>query len=138
MIRKMKPADLNAIMEIWLSSNLDAHSFVGRQYWQEQLPAVRAAIQDAEVYCYIATNDTIAGFIGLTGDYLAGLLFVASKYRQQGISSQLLVFVQGYHQQLTLDSYPQNQRAVAFYHRHGFVTSQQDATNVHMTCTAPE
>ncbi|MBF0600315.1 GNAT family N-acetyltransferase [Limosilactobacillus oris] len=129
MIRKMKPADLNAIMEIWLSSNLDAHSFVGRQYWQEQLPAVRAAIQDAEVYCYIATNDTIAGFIGL---------FVVSKYRQQGISSQLLVFVQGYHQQLTLDSYPQNQRAVAFYHRHGFVTSQQDATNVHMTCTAPE
>lgn len=129
MIRKMKPADLNAIMEIWLSSNLDAHSFVGRQYWQEQLPAVRAAIQGAEVYCYIATNDTIAGFIGL---------FVVSKYRQQGISSQLLVFVQGYHQQLTLDSYPQNQRAVAFYHRHGFVTSQQDATNVHMTCTAPE
>ena len=124
MIRKMKPANLNAIMEIWLSSNLDAHSFVGRQYWQEQLPAVRAAIQDAEVYCYIATNDTIAGFIGL---------FVVSKYRQQGISSQLLVFVQGYHQQLTLDSYPQNQRAVAFYHRHGFVTSQQDATNVHMT-----
>lgn len=129
MIRKMKPADLDAIMEIWLSSNLDAHSFVGRQYWQEQLPAVRAAIQDAEVYCYIATNDTIAGFIGL---------FVVSKYRQQGISSQLLVFVQGYHQQLTLDSYPQNQRAVAFYHRHGFVTSQQDATNVHMTWTAPE
>ena len=129
MIRKMKPADLNAIMEIWLSSNLDAHSFVGRQYWQEQLPAVRAAIQGAEVYCYIATNDTIAGFIGL---------FVVSKYRQQGISSQLLVFVQGYHQQLTLDSYPQNQRAVAFYHRHGFVTSQQDATNVHMTWTAPE
>lgn len=137
MIRKMKPADLNAIMEIWLSSNLDAHDFVGRQYWQEQLPAVRAAIQDAEVYCYIVTNDTIAGFIGLTGDYLA-VLFVASKYRQQGISSQLLVFVQGYHQQLTLDSYPQNQRAVAFYHRHGFVTSQQDATNVHMTWTAPE
>lgn len=129
MIRKMKPADPDAIMEIWLSSNLDAHSFVGRQYWQEQLPAVRAAIQGAEVYCYIATNDTIAGFIGL---------FVASKYRQQGISSQLLVFVQGYHQQLTLDSYPQNQRAVAFYHRHGFVTSQQDATNVHMTWTAPE
>ncbi|MCH3910690.1 MAG: GNAT family N-acetyltransferase [Limosilactobacillus oris] len=129
MIRKMKPADLNAIMEIWLSSNLDAHSFVGRQYWQEQLPAVRAAIQDAEVYCYIATNDTIAGFIGL---------FVASKYRQQGIGSKLLAFVQGYHQQLTLDAYPQNQRAVAFYHRHGFVTSQQDATNVHMTWTAPE
>ena len=137
MIRKMKPADLNAIMEIWLSSNLDAHSFVGRQYWQEQLPAVRAAIQGAEVYCYIATNDTIAGFIGLTGNYLAGL-FVASKYRQQGISSQLLVFVQGYHQQLTLDSYPQNQQVVAFYHRHSFVTSQQDATNVHMTWTAPE
>jgi len=129
MIRKMKPADLNAIMEIWLSSNLDTHSFVGRQYWQEQLPAVRAAIQDAEVYCYIVASDTIAGFIGL---------FVVSKYRQQGISSQLLVFVQGYHQQLTLDSYPQNQRAVAFYHRHGFVTSQQDATNVHMTWTAPE
>lgn len=137
MIRKMKPADLNAIMEIWLSSNLDTHSFVGRQYWQEQLPAVRAAIQDAEVYCYIVASDTITGFIGLTGDYLAGL-FVAKQYRQRGIGSQLLTFVQHRRQQLTLDSYPQNQRAVAFYHRHGFVTSQQDATNVHMTWTAPE
>ena len=32
----------------------------------------------------------------------------------------------------------QNQRAVAFYHRHGFVTSQQDAANVHMTWTVPK
>lgn len=137
MIRKMKPADLDTIMDIWLSSNLDAHDFVGTQYWQEQAPTVRAAIQDAEVYCYIVASDTIAGFIGLTGDYLAGL-FVAKQYRQRGIGSQLLTFVQHRRQQLTLDAYPQNQQAIAFYHRYGFVTSKQDAANIRMTWIAPE
>lgn len=28
MIRKLKPADLETVMEIWLSSNLEVHGFV--------------------------------------------------------------------------------------------------------------
>ncbi|WP_242363845.1 GNAT family N-acetyltransferase [Limosilactobacillus antri] len=137
MIRKMFPDDLDTIMEIWLASNLDAHAFIGAQYWRDQLPAVRTAIQAATVYCYLLPNGTIAGFVGLTGDYLAGL-FVARQYRQQGIGGQLLTFVQRRSQKLALDAYRQNQRAVSFYQRHGFTISQQDQASVHLIWAAPE
>ncbi|WP_277956765.1 GNAT family N-acetyltransferase [Limosilactobacillus antri] len=94
-------------------------------------------MQAATVYCYLLPNGTIAGFVGLTGDYLAGL-FVARQYRQQGIGGQLLTFVQRRSQKLALDAYRQNQRAVSFYQRHGFTISQQDQASVHLIWAAPE
>ena len=117
MIRTMNPSDLDTVLSIWLASNLDAHPFVDPSYWREQLPTVRALLPQADVY--LEEDGEIRGFIGLTGDHIAGL-FVGHPYRGQGIGHRLLHHVQQLHPSLTLDVYEANERAVRFYQREGF------------------
>ncbi len=35
MIRILKPSDIDAVMNIWLSSNIQAHSFYTKEYWMK-------------------------------------------------------------------------------------------------------
>ena len=35
MIREFKIKDLERVMEIWLESNIDAHSFIDKKYWED-------------------------------------------------------------------------------------------------------
>lgn len=124
MIDQLSPHQLNQVMNIWLSSNLEAHSFIDPNYWKSQLPAVKDAIKAAEVYCF--NDPDVIAFIGLDHNYIAGL-FVDKNYRNQGIGKKLLDFVKTNHNHLHLDAYTKNQGAINFYQRNGFsIISQTD------------
>ncbi|MCC8016449.1 MAG: hypothetical protein LIO43_03550 [Clostridiales bacterium] len=41
MIRKFEKEDLKAVSEIWLSSNTQAHSFIPKAYWKNNLPFLK-------------------------------------------------------------------------------------------------
>lgn len=135
MIRKMEAGDLDAIMDIWLNANLDAHSFIERQYWENNLTTVRNAIAQAEVYCFVDDQGQVQGFIGLQDSYVAGL-FIAKAYRGQHIGSALLRLAQEKYDQLSLDVYVKNQAAVAFYQTHGFRVGKSDGDGAKMTWRA--
>mgnify|MGYP005779531951 FL=1 len=126
MIRKFREADLDAVMELWLDSNLQAHPFVPGDYWRNHFEEVRQALPEAEVY--VSENGETAeieGFIGLSGDYIAGI-FVRSQSRSQGIGKQLLDQAKAVRPSLTLSVYRKNSRAVSFYQREGFSVLSQE------------
>lgn len=88
MIRTFEAADLDAVMDLWLAANLDAHDFIPADYWQRHVPAVRKMIPAAEVY--VSEQDgIILGFLGLSGDYIAGI-FVKKSARRAGVGTELL------------------------------------------------
>ncbi len=70
MIRPFAEVDLDAVMEIWLSSNLQAHPFIVPSYWAEHLEEVKRLIPQAEVYVH-ESDGVVNGFLGLTeaGEY---------------------------------------------------------------------
>ena len=108
---------MDRLMEIWLAANLQAHSFVAADYWQSNLVLVRQMLPQAEVYVYTEdSSQEILGFVGLDGDYIAGI-FVDFSARSQGIGKKLLDFIKAAHTRLTLRVYQQNERAVQFYQR---------------------
>ena len=74
MIRKLTPEDLDAVMHIWLSANLEAHAFVPAAYWHGHFEQVRAVLPTAAVYVHEEQAGHVDGFIGLFGDDIAGLL----------------------------------------------------------------
>lgn len=41
---------LDRLMEIWLNGNLEAHSFIPGTYWEDNVPAVREQIAQAEIF----------------------------------------------------------------------------------------
>lgn len=119
MIREMNPADVSAVMQIWLASNCDAHPFIEKSYWESNLPFVAQSIKQAEVYVAVE-KDSIIGFVGLgESGYIEGI-FVEKKGRSKGVGKQLLDFIKAKYDTLSLHVYCDNTRAVSFYQREGF------------------
>ncbi len=123
MIRKLQKTDINRVAEIWLDTNIKAHDFIPSQYWLDNYTVVREELAQAEVYVYEDERD-ILGFIGLVGDYIAGI-FVWDQAQSNGIGKELLEFAKGIKEQLRLNVYQKNVRAVKFYQREGFKIQQE-------------
>ncbi len=126
MIRKAKETDIDEIMDIWLNSNIDAHSFVSKEYWVDNFNYVKKSILAAEVYIYTDEyTDDLIGFIGLADNYIAGL-FVKQAARSKGVGKALLDYVKGIKSELFLDVYDKNRRAIRFYEREHFKVQEQN------------
>ena len=125
MIRKFETQDLDAVMQIWLHGNLDAHAFIAASFWTEHFEMVRDLLPQAELYVH-ENEDTrqIDGFIGLTENHIEGI-FVVKSARSKGIGKALLEYVKSRKPRLTLGVYQKNQRALAFYRREQFVVQSE-------------
>lgn len=123
MIRAFQKQDLNACMQIWLDGNIAAHHFIAKEYWIQNYEAVAKLLPEAELYVYEEAG-LIEGFIGLTGNYIAGI-FVKEAARSKGIGRQLTDYAKGIKLTLNLQVYARNTRAVSFYQREGFVIQKE-------------
>lgn len=122
-IRPQRPADLPALLDLWLQGNLDAHPFIPAAYWEKNRPAVAAALPEAEVLAAEEAGELV-GFIGLQGDYIAGL-FVRRDSRGRGVGRALLAAARTARSVLTLRVYAQNTAACRFYAREGFTAVER-------------
>lgn len=118
MIRRFTNSDLDSIMQIWVNENISAHSFIPKEYWQNNYEYVKSALPQAEIYVY-ETNNKINGFIGLNGDYIEGI-FVNSDNQHKGTGTALLNEIKQKKNRLTLKVYEKNTQAIHFYKKNGF------------------
>ena len=125
MIRKFETQDLDAVMQIWLHGNLDAHPFIPASIWTDHFETVRDLLPQAELYVHEneATRQ-IDGFIGLTENHIEGI-FVAESARSKGVGKSLLEYAKSCKPYLTLSVYQKNERALAFYRREQFTVHSE-------------
>ena len=125
MIRKFETQDLDAVMQIWLQANLDAHAFIPASFWTGHFEIVRNMLPQAELYVH-EDKDTrqIDGFIGLTGNHIEGI-FVAKAARSKGVGKALLEYAKSRKPSLTLSVYQKTERALAFYQREQFTVQSE-------------
>lgn len=129
MIRKFTNNDLDSLIQIWLTTNIETHNFIPKEYWTDHYSEVKEMLPLAELYIY--ENDQtkqIEGFIGLINDYIAGI-FVKSKVQSKGIGKQLLDYIKNLRQHLHLSVYQKNQRAIYFYQREQFIIDSENMDN---------
>lgn len=121
MIREMEAADLDRVMQIWLNTNVQAHHFIPKEYWEKNFDLVKEMLPKATVYVYESGNcGKPAGFLGLAGSYVAGI-FVCGQAQSNGIGKRLLCHAKSIKDGLSLHVYCKNERAVRFYEREGFL-----------------
>ena len=119
MIRNFEITELKSIMRIWLETNIKAHDFIDESYWQDKYDLVQAMLPNATIFVY-EEKKQIQGFIGLMGNYIAGI-FVEESNQSKGIGKELLNYVKKSNSKLLLQVYKKNVRAVKFYEREDFV-----------------
>ncbi len=117
MIRPSRESEINDIMSLWLNANRQAHGFIAEDYWLSNYDAVKTEIAKGVFVC--ERNGRISGFIGLTGDYIAGL-FVRADERGQGAGTALINFCKKRRPVLELHVFEKNTAAVSFYEKNGF------------------
>ncbi len=130
MIRKFKKNDLPAVMQIWLDTNIKAHDFIPKEYWESNYEIVKEILPDAEIYVH--EDDTagfIDGFIGLTDNYIAGI-FVKEDKQSKGIGKQLLNYVKNIKPNISLSVYQKNTKAVRFYKREQFKIVSENVDDI--------
>jgi putative acetyltransferase len=123
MIRKLADNDIDKVMDIWLDINIKAHDFIPASYWFRNYDSVKKMLPDAAIFVYEESNQ-IQGFIGLTGNYIAGI-FIHSNSQSKGIGKELLNYVKKDNPKLLLRVYRKNVRAVNFYLREDFVVIKE-------------
>ena len=119
MIRKLRKTDINRVADIWLKTNLKAHSFISEQYWISNYERVKEMLPQAEVYVY-EDDKMIQGFVGLSNEYMEGI-FVSDEMQSCGIGKLLLDYIKDKKVSLRLNVYQKNARAISFYQREGFI-----------------
>lgn len=133
MIRTYQPDDLDAVMQLWLSSTIAAHPFVTEQYWHESASLVRETyLPAARTWVYLsqevpleptASGNAIVGFISILEEQLVGALFVDQFHYGKGVGKILMDGVQQHYKALTLEVYQKNHRAYHFYRKQGFIVT---------------
>lgn len=124
MIRRFENKDLDQVMSIWLQVNMESHSFIGADYWKDNHEMVKDMIPKAEVLVS-EENGQIRGFIGLIDTYIAGI-FVRAAEQSKGVGTGLLQTVMKSRDNLRLNVYKKNMRAVSFYQHYGFQIKNQE------------
>ncbi len=114
----MQRADIDRVADIWLDTNIRAHNFISKQYWQNNFSIVKEMLSQSEIYVYEEKNE-IQGFVGLSDKYIEGI-FVSSKEQSKGIGNLLMCYVKNIKNQLSLSVYQKNIRAVNFYQKEDF------------------
>ena len=123
MIRAFRDSDLFAVMQLWLETNVQAHSFIHPCDWSGHYDPVKKVLPQAETYVYESeATRRIVGFIGLTDDYINGC-FVKDSEQCKGIGKALLDHAKSVKSTLTLRVYHKNTRAIRFYQREGFTVT---------------
>ncbi|RXA20841.1 N-acetyltransferase [Methanosarcina sp. MSH10X1] len=125
MIRSYGKNDLEAMVKIWYEASVTAHSFVPASFWASQKNAMK------ETYLPLAENFIFeehgqpAGFISLVGEKVCAL-FVAPEMQGRGIGRTLLEYAKTLKGRLCLKVYRENERALHFYEKCGFVAAGEE------------
>lgn len=87
MVRQYSNGDIDAVMQIWLDTNIRAHHFIPSDYWRTNCNMVREILPHAEIYVHEDDcTKQIDGFIGLNDDYIEGV-FVKETMQSKGMEN---------------------------------------------------
>ena len=119
-VRRATGADAGAVADLWLASFDDALPTVRRAHDDDD---VRGWIRDhlvARTEAWVAVRGAeVVAILGLAPGWIEQL-YVAPAHQGSGVGSHLVAFAQDRADELQLWTFQVNDRARAFYRRHGF------------------
>lgn len=122
---KMNADETNEVMRIWKEATINSHRFIPEEYWLRSYDTIKEKyIPVAKTYGYLEENE-IKGFISILDEEFIGALFVEIDYQGRGIGKQLIDHAKGIHDKLILAVYKENEKAVGFYKRVGFIVEHE-------------
>lgn len=125
MIKQLETFEIEEIMDIWLKTNITAHSFIEEKYWTKNYNLVKDEyIPIATTFVY-KEDGIIKAFISIIDNLFIGALFVLEEYQGQGIGKKLLDHCKALYSNLVLAVYSENISSVDFYKHCDFIVENE-------------
>ncbi|OHD07864.1 acetyltransferase [Sphingopyxis sp. RIFCSPHIGHO2_12_FULL_65_19] len=119
-IRPSTPADGERAVEIWRDAVDATHDFLSAEDRAAIEAEVRGFLPAASLWLAVDADDRPIGFMLLDGSSMEAL-FIDPAYRGAGVGRALVMHALDRHPMLTTDVNEQNDQAVGFYERMGFI-----------------
>ncbi len=124
-IREAADSDIGSIMQIWLHTNIAAHTFVDESHWHNNYDAVRSSIKTAPHTAVLVEKGRICGFLSLSSEADIIALCVAKEYQHQGYGILLINYAKQIYPCLHIRCFMKNEIAVKFLINRGFVPAEE-------------
>ncbi|WP_086968226.1 N-acetyltransferase [Vibrio coralliirubri] len=136
MIREYRPADIETVLDIWLTASIKAHDFVAPEFWESQVGNMRDIYIPASITYVYQVDGEVCGFYSLYEGILAAI-FVSPQHQGCGVGKQLIQHAKLEYLNLSLNVYKENQATIEFYLSQGFsiVSEQTDEHTGHQEYT---
>ena len=128
MIKKATEKDYPAIIQVWEQSVRVTHHFLPEDYLQEIKALLPAIFPAVSIYIYENDHYGMEGFLGVADNKIE-MLFIHPGRRGQGTGRLLTQFAIEELKTDKVDVNEQNEQAVGFYRRMGFVISGRTETD---------
>ena len=127
LIREANSEDYADVIRVWEASVRATHHFLDPEDITFYKSIIPEALPQVKLFIY-EIEGQVAGFMGVSGNTL-DMLFIDPAYRRKGIGSKLFQYAQSEFQISKVDVNEQNQQAVDFYLKTGFVQTGRRATD---------
>lgn len=124
LLRGFAAGDIGRVMQVWLGTNIGAHSFVDEAYWHERYDEARETIKSSSTLVF-DSHGIIFGFITVTSDARIYGIHVLNMTQNNGVGTRLLEACQQKHHCLSVSVFRENERAVKFFLNRGFTLSKE-------------
>ncbi|WP_289282057.1 N-acetyltransferase [Methylophaga sp. UBA5088] len=119
MIRDYRAADIDQILEIWLSASVKAHNFIDPEFWKSKIGMMRDVYIPASETLVCEAEGEVVGFYSLYENNLAAI-FVKPGSQGKGLGSALIYDAKNRREKIQLTVYKDNIPSIKFYEKHGF------------------
>ena len=127
-IRPSRPDDFPRTLDIWRAAVRATHDFLTPEDFDEIEGIVIGFLPEEPALIAVDEDDWPLGFLVMDETHVDAL-FIDPAVRGQGIGKALIAHVAALHDHLTVDVNEQNEQAVGFYERLGFVGNGWSATD---------
>jgi putative acetyltransferase len=119
-IRPSRPADGDRVVTIWRDAVDATHHFLTPEDRRAIDLQVQQFLPQSKLWLAVDQPDRAIGFMGLAGAHMEAL-FIDPACHGMGVGRRLVAHALGLHPAITTDVNEQNERAIGFYERLGFV-----------------
>lgn len=124
-IRPYQDLDCDAVLTVWEQASKQGHSFLGSEEIAFQKEIVRKDyLGKTSILVALDSEKHVVGFIGLLDSFI-GALFVLPAMQGEKIGTALIHKAREEKGFLSVEVYKENQKALHFYHRLGFISHEE-------------
>ncbi len=124
MIRRYQPADIAAVLDVFVEASIAGQSFLSADFWRDQAAVVRDELMPIAETWVVEEDGAVVAFVSML-DHTIGGLFTSPSQQGKGYGTALVEHVAARYRPLFVEVFAKNVAAVQFYRGRGFGDYQE-------------